>query len=81
MYKEDNNPTFCVFKKKLFHASIAAILEPLRAAMTTPIVRQCPDGHYHHVIFDLAAFIADYPEQVMLVGIVQGWCAKYLNLL
>ena len=81
MYKEDNDHAFRIFKKKLCHASIAAILEPLRAAMTTPVVRQCPNGHYCRVIFDLAAFIADYPEQVMLAGIVQGRCAKYLNLL
>lgn len=79
MYKEDNDTAFRVFKKKLYHASIAAILEPLRAAMTVPVVRQCPDRHYRRVIFDLAAFIADYPEQVMLSGIVQGWCAKYFE--
>lgn len=45
--------------------------------MITPVVRRCPDGHWRRVIFDLAAFIADYPEQVMLSGIVQGWCPKY----
>ncbi|KAH9952265.1 hypothetical protein BGW80DRAFT_1261011 [Lactifluus volemus] len=41
-----------------------------------PVIRQCPDGHYWWVIYDLMAFIADYPEQVMLMGIVQGWCPK-----
>jgi hypothetical protein len=45
----------------------------------TPVVRRCPDGHYHRVIYDLAAFIADYPEQVMLAGIVQNWCAKSVH--
>ena len=44
--------------------------------MITPVVRRCPDGHFRHVIFDLINFIADYPEQVMLTGIVQGWCPK-----
>ncbi|KAI9431608.1 hypothetical protein H4582DRAFT_2084787 [Lactarius indigo] len=44
--------------------------------MTTPVVRRCPDGHFRRVIFDLIAFIADYPEQVMLTGIIQGWCPK-----
>ncbi len=42
------------------------------------MVRQYPDGHYHHVIYDLGPYIADYPEQVLLAGIVQGWCAKYV---
>ena len=46
--------------------------------MTTPVVRRCPDGHFRRVIYDLLAFIADYPEQVMLTGIVQGWCPKYV---
>ncbi|KAN0081518.1 hypothetical protein V8E55_009142 [Tylopilus felleus] len=74
--KEDNDAEFHTFKKKLYHASIAAILRPIKAAMTTPVVRRCPDGHLRRVIFDLAAFIMDYPEQVMLAGIIQGWCPK-----
>ncbi len=44
--------------------------------MTEPVIRRCPDGHYRRVIYDLASFIADYPEQVLLAGIVSGWCAK-----
>lgn len=49
--------------------------------MSTPVVRLCPDGHFRRVIYDLGPFIGDYPEQVMLAGIVQGWCAKYINIL
>jgi len=41
-----------------------------------PVVCQYPDGHFRRVIYDLIAFIADYPEQVMLTSIVQGWCPK-----
>ena len=44
--------------------------------METPVIHRCPDGHFQRVIYDLVAFIADYPEQVMLTGIVQGWCPK-----
>ncbi|KAH9982991.1 hypothetical protein BGW80DRAFT_1434184 [Lactifluus volemus] len=72
----DNDPEFRKFKRQLFHASISAVLQPLRPGMTRPVVRRCPDGHYRRVIYDLVAFIADYPEQVMLTGIVQGWCPK-----
>lgn len=74
----DDSPKFRAFKCKLYHASIAAILRPLRSGMTRPVVRRCPDGHFRRVIYDLLAFIADYPEQVMLTGIVQGWCPKYV---
>jgi hypothetical protein len=47
--------------------------------MTNPVVRRCPDSHYRRVIFDLAAFIADYPEQVYLSGVVQGWCPRLVT--
>lgn len=44
--------------------------------MTTPVLRRCPDGHFRLVIYDLACYIADYPEQVYLTGVVQNWCPK-----
>ena len=63
----------------MYHASLTQILMPLHHGMTVPVVRRCPDCHYHHVIFDLAAFIADYPEQVYLSGVVQGWCPRLVT--
>lgn len=60
----------------MYHTSISRILKPLRDGMVTPVVQCCPDGHFRRVIYELAAFIADYPEQVALAGIVQGWCPK-----
>ncbi|KAJ6524384.1 hypothetical protein DFH09DRAFT_1286341 [Mycena vulgaris] len=74
--KYDNDPQFRTFKKQLYHASFAAILATLKPGMTTPVVRRCPDGHFRRSIIDFGPFIADYPEQVMLAGIVQNWCAK-----
>lgn len=49
--------------------------------MSTPVVRLCPDGHYRRVIYDIASYIADYPEQVLLAGVVSGWCCKYVALI
>jgi len=72
----DDSTAFRAFKRQLYHASIAAILRPLHPGMTVPVIRRCPDGHFRRVIYDLIAFIADYPEQVMLTGIVQGRCPK-----
>ncbi|KAJ7200092.1 hypothetical protein GGX14DRAFT_536413 [Mycena pura] len=34
------------------------------------------DGHYRRVIYGLGPYIADYPEQVLLACVVQGWCAR-----
>ena len=64
------------FVKELYHKSLAQILSPLRPGMTDPHVMQCPDGHYRRAIFEFGPLIADYPEQVCLSGIVQGWCPK-----
>ena len=39
---------------------------------------KCPDGHFRRVVFGLGPYIADYPEQVWLTGIVSNWCPKYV---
>lgn len=44
--------------------------------MTTPVIHRFPDGHFRRSIYDLAAYIADYPEQALATAIVQGWCPK-----
>jgi len=49
--KEDNDAAFRLFKKKLYHALISAILQPVKPAMMTPVVHHCPDGHWRHVIY------------------------------
>ncbi|KAI9429761.1 hypothetical protein H4582DRAFT_1826008, partial [Lactarius indigo] len=72
----DESLKFRTFKGQLYHSSISAVLSSLRSGMTTPVIRRCPDGHFRRVIYDLIAFIADYPEQAVLMGIVRGWCPK-----
>ncbi|KAL0565589.1 hypothetical protein V5O48_016435 [Marasmius crinis-equi] len=72
-------PQYQTFVRQLYHASLSAIFEPLRENMTTPEVVLCPDGHFRRVIYGLGPYIADYPEQVWLSGIVSGWCAKCTN--
>jgi hypothetical protein len=46
--------------------------------MTTPEVVHFPDGHFRRVIYGPGPYISDYPEQALLVCIVQGWCEKYV---
>ncbi|EKM77022.1 hypothetical protein AGABI1DRAFT_101971 [Agaricus bisporus var. burnettii JB137-S8] len=74
--KDDKDNEFRTFKKQLFHMALSAVFRSIRPAMLTPVIRRCPDSHYRRVIYDFTAFIGDYPEQVVLAGIVQGWCAK-----
>ncbi|KAJ3473741.1 hypothetical protein NLI96_g12846 [Meripilus lineatus] len=72
----ENTDEFRTFKKQLYHASLTHILEPLRLAMSIPHVMKCPDRHFRRVIFEIGPFIANYPEQVVLTGIVNRWCPK-----
>ena len=44
-------------------------------------VIRCPDGHFRHAIFSLGPYIADYPEQVWLSGVVSNWCPKYVSVM
>jgi hypothetical protein len=74
----NNDAKFRLFKKQLYHDTLASILEPLRKGMSSPVVLRCGDGHFRRVLFSLGPFIADYPEQVFAAGIVQGWCPKYV---
>ena len=69
---------FRMFRRQLFHSSLAAILQTLKPAMTKPEVTLCPDGHYRRAVYGLGCYIADYPEQVLLSCIVQGWCPKFV---
>ncbi|KAH9011447.1 hypothetical protein EDB85DRAFT_2076961 [Lactarius pseudohatsudake] len=39
-------------------------------------VVRCADGFHRRVIYGLGPYIADYPEQVLISGIVTNWCPK-----
>jgi hypothetical protein len=71
--KTVNYQTFC---RQMYHACLACVFNPLMDGMTTPEVVRCPDGHFRRAVYGLGPYIADYPEQVWLSGIVQGWCPK-----
>ncbi|KAG2148684.1 uncharacterized protein EDB93DRAFT_1240462 [Suillus bovinus] len=49
----------------------------IKPYMDTPDVAHFPDEHFCRVIYGLGPYIADYPEQVLLSGVVQGWCLNY----
>ena len=78
-HEHEWTPAFCSFRQQLFHTSVSTILSPLSPFMTTPVVTMCPDGHFCCIIYTLGPYIADYPEQVLLTGIVGGWCPKYIH--
>ncbi|KDQ57677.1 hypothetical protein JAAARDRAFT_130158, partial [Jaapia argillacea MUCL 33604] len=75
-HKDDKSLLFQKFCRQLFHSSITAIFDMMKPFFSTPDVTMCLDGHYRRVIYGFSLYIADYPEQVLLAGIVQGWCPK-----
>lgn len=77
--EEEDSAEFRTFRKQLYHACLAILMQPLGPGMTTPEVVKCPDGRLRRAIFQIGPFIADYPEQVVLAGIVSGWCPKYVS--
>lgn len=71
-----NDTRFRQFRRQLFHASLNFILQSLCPGMSEPEIVRCADGHFRRVIYGIGPYIADYPEQVLLACIVQGWCAR-----
>ncbi|KDQ50958.1 hypothetical protein JAAARDRAFT_141102, partial [Jaapia argillacea MUCL 33604] len=74
--KDDKSLLFRKFRRQLFHSSIVAIFDMMKPFFSAPDITMCLDGHYRRVIYGFGPYIADYPEQVLLAGIVQGWCPK-----
>ncbi|KAJ6631376.1 hypothetical protein B0H10DRAFT_2159741 [Mycena sp. CBHHK59/15] len=74
--ENQDSAEFRTFCRNLFHGSLRHILQSLKPGMTVPEVTLFADGHYHRVIYGLGPYIADYPEQVLLACVVQGWCAR-----
>jgi hypothetical protein len=79
--RQRKRPEYQRFVRQMYHMCLAQIFAPLRLGMTFPEVVRCPDGHFRRAIYSLGPYIADYPEQVWLAGIVQGWCPKYVSQL
>ncbi|KAG2030119.1 hypothetical protein BDR03DRAFT_936730 [Suillus americanus] len=77
--KHLDDKDFCNFRRQMFHSSLAKIFESVKLNMMIPDTVRWSDGHYRRIIYGLGLYIADYPEQLMLLGVVQNWCPKCLN--
>lgn len=74
--EHSSSEAFRTFRRSLFHRSLEQILLSLKQYMLKPDIVLYGDGHYRRTIYGLGPYIADYPEQVLLSCIVQGWCAR-----
>ncbi|KAJ8489753.1 hypothetical protein ONZ45_g13441 [Pleurotus djamor] len=74
--RERSTVQYQSFCRQLYHACLRYIWNPLVPFMTQPDIVRCPDGHFRRAIYSAGPYIADYPEQVWLSGIVANWCPK-----
>ena len=74
--EHEDSAEFCIFQRNLFHGSINHILQALQPDLETPEIVCYADGHFRRTIYGIGPYIADYPEQVLLACIVQGWCPR-----
>jgi hypothetical protein len=77
--RQRKRPEYQIFCRQLYHSCLMLVFAPLKSSMTVPKVMTCPDGHFRRTIFGLGPYIADYPEQVWLTGVVSNWCPKQVT--
>lgn len=77
--KEDDSAEFRTFRKQLYHTALTYLMRPLERGMTVPEVVRCPDRRFRRAVYQIGPFVADYPEQVVLSGVVSLWCPKYVS--
>ncbi|KAJ7290123.1 hypothetical protein C8J57DRAFT_1164296 [Mycena rebaudengoi] len=63
---------------QLFHDCMRAIFEPLKVAGRNGVWMDCADGFVRKMFPILAVYIADYPEQCLVVGCRENSCPRCL---
>ncbi|KAG1868059.1 hypothetical protein C8R48DRAFT_671547 [Suillus tomentosus] len=77
--KEHNNDVkYRNFRRQLFQCSLAKIFKSVKPFMETFDITRFPDGHFRRTVYGFGPYIADYPEQLILSGVVQNWCPRCL---
>ncbi|KAH8918181.1 hypothetical protein BT69DRAFT_1338409 [Atractiella rhizophila] len=71
---EKHTERYRSFSQQLFHATLQHIFRELAALSNEGMFVQCADGFYRQVYPFLATWIADYPEQALLAGVLRGRC-------
>ncbi|KAH9013364.1 hypothetical protein EDB85DRAFT_2076599 [Lactarius pseudohatsudake] len=74
LYHVSNKAQHRRLVSNLYHSCMHRILAPLETAGTTGVYMARSDGHLHRIHPLFAAFIGDYPEQILSTGSISGRC-------
>jgi hypothetical protein len=74
--EHENEEDYRQFCRQLFHRVLTHVFASFKEHMKTPELVLFPDGFYRRVIYGFGAYLADYPEQVLLTGVKYGWCSR-----
>ncbi|KAF8597999.1 hypothetical protein BDV93DRAFT_413404, partial [Ceratobasidium sp. AG-I] len=61
-------------KGQLIHDAMAVLLEPLRKASEDGVEMWCADGRLRRVYPIVAAYVADFPEQILMTCVLKSSC-------
>ncbi|KAH9992964.1 hypothetical protein BJV74DRAFT_795662 [Russula compacta] len=71
--KHRQTAKFQTFCRQMYHSCLARVFAPLKDGMSTRRLSNVQMGT-STVLYGIGPYIVDYPEQVWLAAIVQGWC-------